>query len=196
MRTQDCSALRTLALAAALIAPSASGMPPSTTAPTPAAFRSIRDVQCTRNGFGHVECRVPGYARINTADTCPPHAPTFGSIRHPGGVTLLDRFPDVDARPVAMLHDRQFICIGTVVNTMLGTAMWSYVVAIPTRFIADCRGKALCRHADFPMRWARTRPSVPCHLDATGRYSKGCAAGWVRSELVDEYSMGIRSVAE
>ena len=92
MRTRDCSTLKALLLAAVLIGPSAYAAVPDIALPT--GFRYVHDTHCTRNGFGVVQCRVPGHQPIDIADTCVLDASTFGGGIHPGCVTLLDRFPD------------------------------------------------------------------------------------------------------
>lgn len=192
MRTQDCSTLVVL-LAVATTAHAAQRDRP---APSPAAFRFIPEANCSGDRFGNLQCQVPGYQPIDTADTCPPDAPVFGSVFNAGGATLLDRFPETDARPVALLHDHQFVCIAAEAAIEPGAAAWSYVIAVPTHSVPDCRSEALCRDADFAVHWIGHSPTTPCRLYAEGRYTSGCAASWVRSDLIDPYTMGIKPVGD
>ena len=161
----------------------------------PSAFRFTPEVRCTRGTSGARDCRIGDYWLRDDDLTCPPDAPVFGRI-FGGAVDLLDRFPEAGAHPVARLHDRQFVCIAADVGIEPGVSSWSYVVALPTKLIPDCRGASLCWHADFPVRFFGRRSGTACDLDRAGKYTEGCPAGWVRSDHVDAYSMGIRPIGD
>lgn len=201
MRAKECAALAmTITMLAGYSA--ASGAPRSikrtaaaSEAAVPAALQSFVGVNCLINRFGARECAADDYELTGDPDLCPLDG-YFGSVFSRGGVDLLDRVAGPEARVIAHLHDRQFVCIGTTADLKPSTPAWTYVIAVPTRAVPDCTGRPICQHADFPVRWVGRPPSPPCRLDVDGWYTRGCAAGWVRTRSLDLYSDGIRPSGE
>lgn len=199
MRARNCAAL---ALTIVLLAGhgAAKGAPvgikqakPVTIAPRAVALRFLPDVRGINTRFGFRKCASRDTESTGDPERCRVDG-CSGSVFARDGVELLDRFDARGARVVARLHGHQFVCMGIDAGRESGMAASDYAIAVPTCDVPECRSERACPNADPPGYWAGPAPATPCGLPSDGRYSAGCATGWVRTANLDRYSNGIRPV--
>jgi hypothetical protein len=189
-------------------------VPPSTRTPTPAekasvtadASRFVRSSDLDR--FGYVMSR----AGITCSDTArgldcttgnPDNGDTFdvrmysgcGASGLFGGVTaeadLFDRYPPKSGPWPASLRKGQFICILAEAGSP-GEAYLYYVVETPTDSVADCAESSLCKdYGSRPVTWHVPRDGTGCRATGKGAFDGDCAMGWVNSENVEAFTMGL-----
>jgi hypothetical protein len=112
-----------------------------------------------------------------------------------GGVTaeayLFDRYPPKSGAWPASLHKGQFVCILAEAGSP-GEAYLYYVVETPTESVADCADNNLCKdYGSRPVAWHVPRSGAECRATGRGAFEGDCAMGWVDSENVEAFTMGL-----
>jgi hypothetical protein len=200
------------------IAPQSADQPeaaaPSTRTPTPA-----EEASATANASRHVRASdlnrfdyVMSKASITCADAArgldcttgnPNNGNTFDVRMYPGcgasglfgGVTaeanLFDRYPPKAGAWPASLRKGQFVCILAEAGSP-GEAYLYYVVETPTDSVADCAESSLCKdYGSRPVTWHVPRSGTECRATGKGAFEGDCAMGWVNSENVEAFTMGL-----
>jgi hypothetical protein len=112
-----------------------------------------------------------------------------------GGVTaeanLFDRYPPKSGAWPASFHKGQFVCILAEAGSP-GEAYLYYVVETPTDSVADCAESSLCKdYGSRPVTWHVPRSGAECRATGRGAFEGDCAMGWVDSENVEAFTMGL-----
>lgn len=112
-----------------------------------------------------------------------------------GGVTaeayLFDRYPPKSGAWPASFHKGQFVCILAEAGSP-GEAYLYYVVETPTESVADCADNNLCKdYGSRPVAWHVPRSGAECRATGRGAFEGDCAMGWVDSENVEAFTMGL-----
>jgi hypothetical protein len=112
-----------------------------------------------------------------------------------GGVTaeanLFDRYPPKSGAWPASLRKGQFVCILAEAGSP-GEAYLYYVVETPTDSVADCAESSLCKdYGSRPVTWHVPRDGTGCRATGKGAFEGDCAMGWVNSENVEAFTMGL-----
>jgi hypothetical protein len=114
----------------------------------------------------------------------------WGQVQDKDGVTLQSAFDKAKAKPTAHLEKRQFVCVAATSGKTQDADRY-YVIAFPTRNVADCKGNELCQ--ERAQTWVGTKPAGACQwVGQEGDFSGACAAGWVDSDAVEVFSMGLK----
>lgn len=113
--------------------------------------------------------------------------PITGSL-----LNLRDRFPPGEATLIAKVRDKQFICISATAFGARGPE-WYYVTAIPVSSVEPCTHSAVCEDpGNLPIQWEVQPPASTCHLGSNDQYEGACPSGWVSSDEINQFSMGLR----
>jgi hypothetical protein len=112
-----------------------------------------------------------------------------------GGVTaeahLFDRYPPKAGAWPASLRKGQFVCILAEAGSP-GEAYLYYVVETPTDSVAACAESSLCKdYGSRPVTWHVPRSGTECRATGKGAFEGDCAMGWVNSESVEAFTMGL-----
>lgn len=165
---------------------------PSVAPPAPVAH--FKGVSCTQQRPDWNAACVAGDLHIDIyLDGCSTDG-FYGKVESSDGkpIELRDALPAGQGQVVAKLSNDQFVCVSANARTASATeAQWYYVTAIPVGSLKACKGNANCAPGDLPITWVQTKPTATCHPGPDGKYTGGCAAGWVKAEQFDEYSMGL-----
>lgn len=170
--------------AASAVQSDKSGFGPSE---VPRALHALQGINCRPPSNGVHNCETGAFDIGGSDATCSADDSSFGSVLLDQGVDLLEAIGT--GSRVAHLSPNQFVCIQYVAESKVGDESWSYVTAIPSSLVAECRERR-CPNVE-PVRWFGARPSGGCAEQPSGGYAAGCASGWVRSAALDTYSMGL-----
>lgn len=133
------------------------------------------------------ECAGAGYTVSGSEDVCDEDSSAFGAVRGTVPLDALDRLGR-DARAVAKLAPGQLVCGQYAATGNTSDDRWMYVVAVPTSLVSACE----VVHCGDPEARSRriSGEDTPCRILQDG-YGSGCAAGWVKADAIDEFSMGL-----
>lgn len=163
---------------------------PGPDAPPLAAMLEIRGVACQRSDAGVQTCTAPGYDISGIDRACAGADAGYGIVRE-DRVALTDRYPQPDASPVATLAAGQFLCVQFLAESAAGGDGWAYVTAIDPGMVDACVDNPVCGPGGLAPDWTGAVPPGTCAVGAEGRYTVGCAAGWLPRAAIDEFSMGL-----
>lgn len=165
---------------------------PGPDAPPLAAMLEIRGVSCQRSDSGIQTCTAPGYDISGVDRACTDTGAGYGIVRE-DRVVLADRYPQQDVAPasVATLVAGQFLCVQFLAESTTGGNGWAYVTAIDPGMVRACLDNPVCGTGGLVPDWAGSVPPGICAVGPEGRYTVGCAAGWLPREAIDEFSMGL-----
>jgi hypothetical protein len=112
-----------------------------------------------------------------------------------GGVTaeanLFDRSPPKSGPWPAALRKGQFVCILAEAGSP-GESYLYYVVETPTDSVADCADNSLCKdYGSRPVTWHVPRDGTECRATGKVAFEGDCAMGWMNSENVEAFTMGL-----
>lgn len=166
--------------------PGAPTPPPSAQRSLPAALRAVGKIACKPPLNGIYNCSTPKFDVTGSTSACTIDSTSFGRMS-----TDAPAFSTIDGptrRPVAQLTRGAWVCVLFYAEPIGEGAAWSYVTAIPLPLIPGCTQNPRCTDEGG----AASAIADECRVDAEGRYTSSCFAGWVRSDSVEEQSMGLQ----
>lgn len=148
----------------------------------------LAGLQCAPARAGYARsCQSGHYEISGTPTDCNEDTASLGSVTT--RTQLLSRFPSgTRASPVATLSKGQLVCIQYSARSDRSDEGWSYVIAIDAAMVTACGDR--CSSATAPIAWAGHTPAGTCSPTRSG-YSAACASGWMRTQLIDAYAMGL-----
>lgn len=115
----------------------------------------------------------------------------YGGVSEPSGALLIDKAPPEDTVRRATLGLGQIVCIQAIARAGQNPSYY-YVTAVPVASIPKCKENKLCeRYGDRETKWRVMRPTQKCTVDSFGKFSNGCASGWIDSSDLELFSEGI-----
>jgi hypothetical protein len=170
------------------------GIEPSHLVDPPAAVAKLPNITCRRARPDlDPDCTSGHYLITVYPEGC--SSSGFFGTAHPITGSLLnlrDSFPPGEATLIAKVRDKQFICISATAYGARGPE-WYYVTAIPVSSVEPCTHSAACEDpGDLPIQWEVQPPASTCHLGSNDRYEGACPSGWVSSDEINQFSMGLR----
>jgi hypothetical protein len=141
---------------------------------------------CKVGAGGNIQCLVDS---VPTEVTECSGDYAWGQVQDKEGVTLESTFDKAKAKPMAHLAEQQFVCVAAT-SGKTQEADRFFVIAFPTKAVPACKANDLCQ--ERPQTWVGTKPEGECKwIGKEGDYTGACAAGWVDSDDIEVFSMGL-----
>jgi hypothetical protein len=157
----------------------------------PESVSKMNGAVCTTSKEGEKSCSVDTYTIDIFESGCSADG-LYGAVSTKESATLVDGISGVQAKPTAKLQDKQIVCIQASAHKGKEPPQWHYVKAIPVASIAGCKNNDLCEtYGDRVITEVQAVKDKPCALNAKGMYEGNCAAGWIKAEAFEEFSMGL-----
>lgn len=190
-KTQTLEVESTAVKPAATAAVTTNAAEPDILAKLPESIALMKSAKCSASDQGETSCVINNYDIGIFESGCSADG-LYGAVSAKEGALLVDSIIPAEANSIAKLQDKQIVCIEASAQQGKDPASWHYVRAIPVKTIAGCKDNNLCNtYGDRAVSWIKPASGKPCVLDAAKKYVGDCAAGWIKADEFEEFSMGL-----
>lgn len=145
------------------------------------------DVSCSLNARGNPTCVADG---VTTVVYGCDFDVSLGDVTASEGATLTTEIDAAKAKPIVKVGDSQLLCIIAQADSKASVYDHRfYVVAMPPSRVPACKGNDTCQSASI--EWIAPKPAGECVFAKDNSFKGACAAGWVDSKDIEQFSMGL-----
>lgn len=144
-------------------------------------------VSCALNARGNPTCVAEG---VPTVVYGCDFDVSLGDVTASEGATLSSEIDPGKAKPIVKVGDGQLLCIIAQADSKASVYDHRfYVVAMPPSRVPACKGNDTCQSASI--EWIAPKPAGECVFAKDNSFKGACAAGWVDSKDIEQFSMGL-----